>query len=83
MISHVGPVYNRDWYEFQDGGESQHICLYILKTSWLPSKKESNTLGGKILKILNFKDRGILKFGVFFSQFLTLGQSLIIIFQLS
>ena len=54
-----------------------------VETSWLPSKKESNTLGGKILKILDFKDRGISKFGEFFSQFLTLGQSLIIIFQLS
>ena len=51
------------------------------KTSWLPSKKESNTLGGKILKILESKDRGISKFEVFFSQFLTLGQSLNIIFS--
>ena len=31
LISYVGPVYNRDWYEFQDGGESQHICLHIPK----------------------------------------------------
>ena len=31
LISNVGSVYNRDWYEFQDDGESQHICLHILK----------------------------------------------------
>ena len=33
LISHVdvGPVHNLDWYEFQNGDESQHIWLQVLK----------------------------------------------------
>ena len=31
LISHVGPVRNRDWSEFQDGGQLHHICVRIQK----------------------------------------------------
>ena len=33
-----------------------HVCFRVenKKTSWLPSKKESNTWDGKMLKILEF-----------------------------
>ena len=31
LISHVGPVCNLDWSEFQDGGQLQNIYVHVQK----------------------------------------------------
>ena len=69
---------------FQNKCSSESYCCVLecqyqllkVRTSWLPSKKETYTFDSKILKNLGLKKSGHLEIRGYlnFSQFFTLGQ---------